>query len=67
VSFDLDAIDPSADGSQEAESRQLETYSCGHEVIGPRLSSADQESMTVERRSSEDTTTPVVADPSDRR
>jgi hypothetical protein len=59
VSFDLDPVDPVADGVQEAESRQVETYSCGHTVVGPRLSSADQEAMTVERRTSDETTTPI--------
>ena len=66
VSFDVDPGDVTVDGMQEAESRQLETYSCGHEVLGPRLESADQEAMTVERRSSDDATTPVTnaeADP----
>jgi hypothetical protein len=59
VSFDLDAADPAADGTQEAESRQVETYSCGHTVVGPRLSSADQETMTVERRTSDEAMMPV--------
>ena len=69
VSFDLDPADPAAEGMQEADSRQIETYSCGHTVVGPRLSSADQEAMTVERRTSDETTmpepgvsTPVVPD-----
>ena len=56
ISFDLDPSDPVADGMQEAESRQVETYSCGHTVVGPRLSSADQEAMSVERRTSDETT-----------
>ncbi|MEO8424410.1 MAG: hypothetical protein ABI595_10960 [Actinomycetota bacterium] len=60
VSFDLHPADPDADGTQEAESRQIETYSCGHTVIGPRLSSADQEAMTVERRTSDETTMPAA-------
>lgn len=59
LSFDLDPADPVADGTQEAESRQIETYSCGHSVVGPRLSSADQEAMTVERRTSDETTMPA--------
>jgi hypothetical protein len=63
VSFDLDAADPVADGMQEAESRQIEMYSCGHTIVGPRLSSADQDAMTVERRTSDETTMPAV-DPS---
>jgi hypothetical protein len=63
VSFDLDPADPATDGMQEAESRQIETYSCGHTVVGPRLSSADQEAMTVERRTSDETTMPPPAGP----
>jgi hypothetical protein len=59
ISFDLDPADPVADGTQEAESRQIETYSCGHSVVGLRLSSADQETMTVERRTSDETTMPA--------
>ncbi len=59
VSFDLDPADPVADGMQGAESRQVETYSCGHTVLGPRLSSADQEAMSVERRTSDETTMPA--------
>jgi len=69
VSFDLDPADAASDGVQEADSRQIETYSCGHTVVGPRLSSADQEAMTVERRTSDETTmpepgvsTPIVPD-----
>lgn len=60
ISFDLDSADPAANGMQEAESRQVETYSCGHTVLGPRLSSADQEAMTVERRTSDETTMPAA-------
>jgi hypothetical protein len=59
ISFDLHPADPVADGMQEAESRQIETYSCGHTVVGPRLSSADQEAMTVERRTSDEATMPA--------
>lgn len=63
VSFDLDA-DPDADGAQEANSRQIETYSCGHTIVGERLSSADQDSLTVERRTSDETVTPIEDDAS---
>lgn len=61
VSFDLDA-NADADGAQDADSRQIETYSCGHTVVGPRLSSADQEALTVERRTSDETVTPIEDD-----
>jgi hypothetical protein len=63
VSFDLDPADPVADGMQDADSRQIETYSCGHTVVGPRLSAADQEAMTVERRTSEETAMPSPDSP----
>ena len=61
VSFDLDA-NAEADGSQDADSRQIETYSCGHTIVGPRLSTADQETLTVERRTSDETVVPVEGD-----
>jgi hypothetical protein len=61
VSFDLDA-NADADGSQDADSRQIETYSCGHTIVGPRLSSADQEALTVERRTSDETVAPIQDD-----
>ena len=61
VSFDLDAS-PDADGSQDADSRQIETYSCGHTIVGPRLSTADQDVLTVERRTSDETVVPVEQD-----
>jgi len=62
VSFDLDA-NAEADGAQDADSRQIETYSCGHTIVGPRLSTADQDALTVERRTSDETVAPVEGDP----
>lgn len=62
VSFDLDAK-MEADGAQDADSRQIETYSCGHTVVGPRLSTADQDALTVERRTSDETVAPIEHDP----
>lgn len=61
VSFDLDA-NAEADGSQDADSRQIETYSCGHTIVGPRLSTADQDALTVERRTSDETIVPIEGD-----
>jgi hypothetical protein len=46
-------------GEQQPESRQVQTFTCGHEVEGARLESADADRLDVERRSSEDTVTPV--------
>jgi hypothetical protein len=61
VSFDLDA-NAEADRAQDADSRQIETYSCGHTVVGPRLSTADQDALTVERRTSDETVAPIDDD-----
>ena len=61
VSFDLDA-NAEADGSQDADSRQIETYSCGHTIVGERLATADQEALTVERRTSDETVVPIEGD-----
>jgi hypothetical protein len=47
---------------QEPSARQVVTFSCGHETLGPPLASADQERLEVERRASEDTVEPA-ADP----
>jgi hypothetical protein len=44
------------DDLQEPESPILETYTCGHEVRGPTLATADARRLEVERRQSEETT-----------
>ena len=46
---------------QIAESRQVETYSCGHEEVGPSLdrSAAGTDELQAERRESKDTTDPI--------
>jgi hypothetical protein len=43
--------------AQHPETRQVETYTCGHEILGPSLERADA-SLDVERRSSEQTAAP---------
>jgi hypothetical protein len=55
-----DVAPPSGEPLQEADSRQIVTYSCGHEVAGPRIDRADQAgpALDVERRTSEDTVPP---------
>lgn len=42
---------------QTADTRQVETYSCGHEVPGPRLdeTAAGTDELEVERRESDET------------
>ena len=46
---------------QGTDTRQVESYSCGHQVLGARLSEADPYHLDVERRASEDTVVPVEA------
>jgi hypothetical protein len=46
-------------GEQQPESRQVQTFTCGHEVEGDRLQTADANRLDVERRGSEETVTPV--------
>jgi hypothetical protein len=46
-------------GDQQPESRQVQTFTCGHEVEGERLQTADADQLDVERRQSEETVKPV--------
>jgi formylmethanofuran dehydrogenase subunit E len=46
-------------GDQQPESREVQTFTCGHEVKGARLKTADADQLDVERRESEDTVMPV--------
>jgi hypothetical protein len=59
-----DASPPSGEPMQEADSRQVATYSCGHELIGPRLDREQQAgpALDVERRTSEETVAPPETD-----
>jgi len=47
---------------QDTESRQVDTYTCGHEVERAPLEVADAERLDVEQRTSEDTTSPTPED-----
>jgi hypothetical protein len=49
-------------GQQQPESRQVQTFTCGHEVEGARLQTADSDRLDVERRTSEETVTPADTD-----
>lgn len=49
-------------GDQQPESRQVQTFTCGHEVEGARLQTADTDRLDVERRTSEETVTPADAE-----
>ena len=46
---------------QEADTRQVVSYSCGHEVVGPRLdeSAAGSDDLEVERRQTDETAEPL--------
>jgi hypothetical protein len=43
---------------QEADSRELQQFTCGHEVIGAALSTADTTKLDVEQRQSDETVDP---------
>jgi hypothetical protein len=49
-------------GDQQPESRQVQTFTCGHEVEGARLQTGDAERLDVERRTSEETVMPADAE-----
>ena len=53
-------VGSSGEPMQEADSRQVATYSCGHEVTGPRIDRAEQarQAIDIERRTSEETVPP---------
>jgi uncharacterized protein (DUF983 family) len=59
-----DGAPPSGEPMQEADSRQVVTYSCGHEVVGPRIDREQQAgpALDVERRTSEETVPPPDAE-----
>jgi hypothetical protein len=46
-------------GEQQPDSREVQTFTCGHEVEGAKLHTADADRLNVERRTSEETVTPV--------
>jgi hypothetical protein len=61
VAFDESPGGPVGDQAQVPEAQQVETYSCGHQVRGPRLeeTAAGRRDLDAERRSSEETTEPL--------
>ncbi|HEX2089237.1 MAG TPA: hypothetical protein VHI54_04790 [Actinomycetota bacterium] len=63
ISFwEQSAKEPEAgEAIQEADTRQVESYSCGHEVVGPRLdeSAAGTDDLEVERRQTDETADPL--------
>ena len=59
IVFDRDPSRSEDSPKQSADSTELTTYSCGHQVPGRSLASADEETLDVERRSSPDTVWPT--------
>jgi hypothetical protein len=57
ITYD-DAPDRSTPSEQQPESRQLDHYTCGHEVRGAELASAD-DALDIEQRNSEETAAPL--------
>lgn len=54
-----------AEDIQTSDTRQVETYSCGHESIGPRLdrSASGSDALEVERRETDETVDPTTQAP----
>jgi len=61
VSFREGGAGAEGEPIQTAETRQVETYSCGHEVVGPRLdrTATPEGGIEAERRTSDETTEPI--------
>ena len=62
IAFDRDPAHPGGEPKQAAETTEMTTYSCGHQVSGHSLATADAEVLDVERRESSDTVTPPADD-----
>ncbi len=62
LAFDASKQDAEGRPSQQAGSRQVTTYSCGHSVVGSPLEGADEETLDVERRDPGDSPAPDVTD-----
>ena len=56
LTFDEGSAESEAEPKQRSDSRQVDTYSCGHEMVGGSLAGADSGALAVERRTSEETT-----------
>ena len=54
IGFDAGRDNPEGAIKQQSDSRQLESYSCGHQVGGDRLSVADGDRLDVERRTADE-------------
>jgi hypothetical protein len=54
VAFDAGDPGPGGEPRQRADSREVDTYSCGHEVAGASLADADSGELGVETRTSDE-------------
>jgi hypothetical protein len=61
IAYDAEAESDDGRPFQDPTARQITEYTCGHRVEGPRLATADQERLDVERRTSDETTDPPDA------
>jgi hypothetical protein len=59
IAYDEPLTSKDPELQQSADSHQIETYSCGHRVVGPSLAIADPERLDVGRRDSEETVDPL--------
>jgi hypothetical protein len=58
-----DALPPTPrDPEQQPDSRQIDSYTCGHQVIGGQLAGADATDLDVERRTSDEPAAPLPDD-----
>jgi hypothetical protein len=60
IAYDEAPVGNAEPPAQDADSHQVVTYTCGHQVVGPRLSVADAEVLDVERRTTDETVEPVT-------
>jgi hypothetical protein len=67
IAFDAPGPDRQPDLRQTAESREVLTFTCGHEVPGPSMRSADADALDVERRRSAEAATPPPDEPDEPR
>jgi hypothetical protein len=61
LAFDAEAENDDGRAVQDPSAREITEFTCGHSVEGPRLETADQAHLAVERRTSEETTDPPTA------
>jgi hypothetical protein len=66
IGYDGGTSDEEGRPIQLADSREVQTYSCGHIIGGPSLATADAEVLDVERRDSVEPAAPLPDEEADR-